>query len=309
MSNKVGIRAVTIGIILTQLSNPALAQFEDIAPPPPPDTGISDLPAPPPLDFGDNSLPAPGEGDFGGGANGGGGSVGSPSRPKKTNEIVAKDKRAKLAKASVDEITNENYSETIESFDFPNVDIQEIVKAVSELTGKNFIIDNGIKGKITIIAPSKITVAEAYRAFLSALAMNGFTVVPYGSFLKIRSIRDARSDSIETYSGAYYPTSDQLITKIIHLKHISAEQVQKDLKILASNRGDFSVYQPTNSIILTDFGSSVDRIVKIITQLDVPGFEEKLEVVPIKFAKAKDLADLVDKIVNKGSGNSNRTNT
>jgi len=57
----------------------------------------------------------------------------------------------------------------------------------------------------------------------------------------------------------------------------------------------------TNSIIISDYGSNIDRVMKIISQLDIPGFEEQLEVIPIKYAKAKDLADLVDKIVNKGS--------
>ncbi len=176
-----------------------------------------------------------------------------------------------------------------------------MIRAISELTGKNFIIDPGVRGKITIIAPSKITVAEAYKAFLSALAINGFTVVPSGSFLKVKSARNAQRDNIETFSGAYYPNSDQMITRIIHLKHISASQVNRDLRILPSKDGEMNIYEPTNSIIISDYGSNIDRVMKIIGQLDVPGFEEQLEVIPIKYAKSKDLADLVDKIVNKGS--------
>src|SRR6185503_4913849 len=127
--------------------------------------------------------------------------------------------KQKFAKANPEDITDENFPETIESFDFPNVDINDVIKAISELTGKNFIIDPGVRGKITIIAPSKITVAEAYKAFLSALAINGYAIVPQGKFLKIRSARNAQRDSIETYSGTYYPNSDQMITRIIHLKH------------------------------------------------------------------------------------------
>ncbi|MBO9668210.1 MAG: type II secretion system secretin GspD, partial [Bdellovibrio sp.] len=200
-----------------------------------------------------------------------------------------------------EDITSENFPETIDSFDYPNVEITDLIKAMGELTGKNFIIDPGVRGKITITAPSKITVAEAYKAFLSALAINGFTVVPSGAFLKVKSARNAQRDSIETYSGAYYPNSDQMITRIIHLKHISAAQVNRDLRILPSKDGELNIYEPTNSIIISDYGSNIDRVMKIINQLDVPGFEEQLEVIPIKFAKAKDLADLVDKIVNKGN--------
>ncbi len=210
------------------------------------------------------------------------------------------DVRELISKADIEDITNENFPEIVESFDFPNAEITDIAKAISELTGKNFIIDPGVRGKITIISPSKITVAEAYKAFLSALAINGYAVVPSGKFLKIRSARNAMRDGIETYSGSYYPNADQMITRIIHLKHISAEMVNKDLRILNSKEGEVSIYPATNSLIISDYGSNVERIMKILNQLDVPGFDDQLEVVPVRFAKSKDIADLVMKIVNKG---------
>lgn len=266
-----------LGIASLLTTQIALAQS---FPPPPPMPSMNNFPPAP---------PAAGESTVG------------PSGDAGKPGALSKGQQSKFAKAGLEDITNENFPETIESFDFPNVEITDVIKAISELTGKNFIIDPGVRGKITIVAPSKITVAEAYKAFLSALAINGFTVVPSGSFLKIKSARNAQRDSIETYSGAYYPNSDQMITRIIHLKHIQAEQVNRDLRILSSKDGEMSVYTATNSLILSDYGSNIDRVMKIISQLDVPGFEDQIEVIPVKFAKAKDLADLVDKIVNKGA--------
>ena len=290
-------KPVSIGIaslMTAQLVGPsAKAQFDDFPPPPPP----------PDIDGTG--------GDIGGDFTGGSGSTGRGGAQKaeeKETGPLTKNQKNKFNKSGSEDITNENFPETIESFDFPNVEIGDVIRAISELTGKNFIIDPGVRGKITIIAPSKLTVAEAYKAFLSALAINGFTVVPSGAFLKVKSARNAQRDSIETYSGAYYPNSDQMITRIIHLKHISATAVNRDLRILPSKDGEMSVYEPTNSIILSDYGSNIDRVMKIIGQLDVPGFEEQLEVVPIKYAKAKDLADLVDKIVNKDSKSSSGGN-
>lgn len=210
-----------------------------------------------------------------------------------------------FSKANPEDITNENFPNLIESFDYPNADISEVVKAISKLTGKNFILEKGLQGKISIIAPSQITVAEAYKAFLTALAMNNYTVVPSGSFLKIRSLNVAAKESIDTYAGNYFPNSDQLITRIVKLKYISAEEVQKTLTRIASQNGDVQPYAPTNSLIITDMGSNIERLTTIINQLDVPGFEEKLVVMPIKFARAKDIADLIDKIINKGDKNSN----
>lgn len=205
-----------------------------------------------------------------------------------------------MAKAGIEDMTNENFPDMIESFDYPNADIADIVKAISELTGKNFIVDPQVRGKITIIAPSRITVAEAYKAFLSALAINGLAIVPGDGFYKIKQARAAQRDNIDTFSGAYYPSSDQMITRIIKLKYISADEVNKQLRILTSTNGELVPYTPTNSLIVSDYGANMDRIQKIIDQLDVPGFEEQLEVIRVRYARSKDIADLVDQIINKG---------
>ncbi len=203
-----------------------------------------------------------------------------------------------LADAQIEDMTDENYPDLVEA-NFPNAEITDVVKAIGQLTGKNFIIDPGVRGKISIIAPSKVTVAEAYKAFLAALAINGFTVVPYGKFLKVKASRNAQRDSIETYTGAYAPTSDIYITRIIHLKHISAEEVNKRLRVLPSKDGEMTPYEPTNSLLITDYGANVERMMKIIKELDRPGFEEQLSVIPIRYAKSKDLADLINQIINK----------
>ncbi len=211
-----------------------------------------------------------------------------------------------FSQANPEDINDKNYPDKIENFDYPDVDIRDLVDVMSELTGKNFIVDPTVKSKrITIIARSPITIAQAYKAFLSALAVNGITVVKSGAFLKIINSKDALKDSIETYSGAYYPTSDQLITKIIKLKYISAVELEKSLRSLYSRDGDLKTYEPTNSLIISDYGSNVDRIVKIAAQLDVPGFEEKMEVIPILYAAAKDIADLINDVINKGEGGGN----
>ncbi|MEQ1666302.1 MAG: secretin N-terminal domain-containing protein, partial [Bdellovibrionales bacterium] len=218
------------------------------------------------------------------------------SAPANNNTITSKNGDTNFAKAQPEDITNENFPNLIESFDYPNADISEIVKAISKLTGKNFILEKGVAGKISIIAPSQITVAEAYKAFLTALAMNGFTVVPSGNFLKIRNIQSATKENIDTYAGDYFPNSDQLITRIVKLQYINAEEVQKTLRPLINQAGDFTVYAPTNSLIITDTGSNIERITNIINQIDVPGFEEKLVVMPIRYARAKDVSDLIDQI-------------
>ncbi len=277
-------------------------------------------PPPPPGGFQPQGNPGNGSSDFGGNSGGFGnnntGNSGHFPTPQKgptaaiRNSGAAKAppipvakkpdaKKPSMADASIEDITNENYPDLIESFDYPNAEITDVIKAMSQLTGKNFIVDPSVHGKITIIAPSQITVAEAWKAFLAALAVNQMTVVPYGKFMKVESARNAMHDSIDTYSGKYYPDSDILITKIVHLKHISAEEVNKRLRILPSRDGELTPYEPTNSLIITDHGSNIERIMKIINELDRPGFEEQLAVIIVRYAKAKDIADLVNQIINK----------
>ena len=205
-----------------------------------------------------------------------------------------------MSEAQPEDITNENFPDIIDSFDFQDAELIEVIKAMNKLTGKNIILDNNkIRGKITILAPSQITVAEAYKAFLSALAMNGLTIVPSGKFLKIMNTKDAQNSSIETYTE-YFPNTDQMITRIIRLKYINAEQVQSKLsRLIKSKSGDVQAYGPTNSIIITDLGSNIERISRLLDILDVPGFEEQLAVIRIQYAKAKDISNIIDKIINK----------
>lgn len=304
---------------LAQAQNPGLENlFEDDLdeplggfqpPPPPPPTNPTDFSTSPPPPGFPSDPPAGSGGDFGGSSGGGsrkfptvqgtGNGSNANAKPGGTSAKGPDSGKPGLANAQIEDITNENYPDLIESFDYPNAEIADIVKAISQLTGKNFIIDTAVRGKISIVAPTQITVAEAYKAFLSALAMNGFTIVPSGRFLKIMSARNAQRSSIETYSGQYYPNADVMITRIVHLKHTSAEEVNKRLRILPSKDGEMTPYEPTNSLIISDYGTNVERIMKIINELDRPGFEEQLAVVQIRYAKAKDVADLVNQIINK----------
>jgi general secretion pathway protein D len=269
--------------------------FNNNVPPPPPP------PPPGPSQPADANPPAGFPNDPGGGS--GGGRFPNPQGMGGSGKGIKMDtsgkKKPSMADANIEDITNENYPDLIESFDYPNAEITDVIKAMSQLTGKNFIIDPAVRGKISIIAPSQITMAEAWKAFLAALAVNQFTVIPYGKFLKVKSTRNAGRDSIETYSGKYYPNSDVLITRIVHLKHISADEVNKRLRILPSKDGEMTPYEPTNSLIITDFGSNIERIMKIINELDRPGFEEQLAVVQIRHAKAKEIAELINQIINK----------
>ncbi|MDZ4678261.1 MAG: type II secretion system secretin GspD [Oligoflexia bacterium] len=224
-----------------------------------------------------------------------------PRRNRKEPPNLLAKQPVNMSEAQDKDITDENFPDLIDSFDYPNAEITDIVKAISELTGKNFIVDPQVRGKITIIAPTRITVAEAYKAFLSALAINGLAVVPSGKFLKVKQAANAVRDNLDTYSGTYSPNTDTMITRIVQLRYIQAKEIYNSLgPLLQSRLGEMRPYEPTNTLIISDYGSNIERIMKILRQLDVPGFEEQLEVIRIRYAKSSDIAKLVDQIINKG---------
>lgn len=214
---------------------------------------------------------------------------------KKENKVEKQKSKNKASKKSPPE------EERIESLDFNNAPIEDVVRAISKLTGKNFILDPNVKGRISILAPSSITVEEAYRAFLSSLAINRFTVVPSGEFLKIVPTKEARQDGIPIYTDRDVPAKDVLVTRVIQLKNLSAADLNRYMRQLISKDGDYFSYEPTNSMIVTDYGSNLRRLLKILEGIDQPGFQERLSVIPIRYAKAKDLAAMIEKIMSKGN--------
>jgi general secretion pathway protein D len=89
-------------------------------------------------------------------------------------------------------------NERLITMDFQEVDIMVLVKFMSELTGKNFILDERVRGKVTLFSPTRMSMDDAYAAFQSALQMNGLTTVPAGAVIKILPTKDAKSSSIRT---------------------------------------------------------------------------------------------------------------
>ena len=201
-----------------------------------------------------------------------------------------------------EDVSNENFPDKIESFDFPDASLLDLVKAIGKLTGVNFIVDPALQGKkISIIAPSSITVAEAYKAFLSALAANGYTIVKSGAFWKIQTTEKAHKDNTEVYSGDYFPNTDQLITRIIKLKYVNAKEFMNSIKWLLSQDNKISTHEGSNSIILSDYGSVTERIMKIVYEMDVPGSEEKIQIIQIEHASAEDLAVMLKELLSMES--------
>lgn len=187
--------------------------------------------------------------------------------------------------------------EIVESFDFPDTDIMEITKHMQKLTGINLILDKDVKGKVSIIAPTPITVGDAWKAYLAALNMAGYTLIKSGAFYKVINARDIRYTPTKIYTGSYTPDTENYVMRVISLKHVSAAEIARNFRPFMSRYGRIIDIKQTNTIIIADTGSNINRLAKMVKFLDVPGHEEALQIVRVKNSSAQEIAKLLDNIL------------
>ncbi len=179
------------------------------------------------------------------------------------------------------------------TMNFKDVDLQVFIKFISELTGKNFLIDPNVKGTVTIVSPQKVTVDEVYRVLLSVLEVNGFTVIEAGQVSKIVPAAAAKTKATETFLEKKLRTpEDKIVTQLVPLKHAEAVNLARLLASLVEKTGLLVPYAETNTMIVIDTLSNINRIVRIVTELDVPG-DEEIWVTQLRYAKADDMAKKV----------------
>ena len=183
------------------------------------------------------------------------------------------------------------------SIDFNNVDINVFIKFISELTGKNFVVDNKIKGKVTVISPSKISVKEAYKVFESVLEVHGYATVKAGKVIKIIPSPEARTKNIETLlKESTASPEDKIVTQIITLKYANASEIKKLFAPLISKSSVVLAYSPTNMLIVTDFHSNITRLMRILKAIDVTGIGHEISVIPLEFADSEKLVKILGSV-------------
>jgi general secretion pathway protein D len=195
------------------------------------------------------------------------------------------------------EAGDDESAERYVTIDFEDVDINLFVKYISELTGRNFIVDKAVRGNVTIISPTKISIDEAYKVFESVLEVQGFTTVPAGSITKIVPSADARSKSVETgFKKADEEVSDKIVTQLIPLRYADPDELKKLFTPLVSKNSVVIAYPATNLLIVTDVLSNINRLLQIIKEVDVEENVSEITVIPIEYATATEVATTLDSI-------------
>ncbi|MCP3924238.1 MAG: type II secretion system secretin GspD, partial [Desulfobacterales bacterium] len=181
--------------------------------------------------------------------------------------------------------------------DFNDVDIKVFIKFISELTGKNFIIDKKVNAKVTIISPEKVTLKEAYKVFESVLEVHGYATVPSGKLIKIVPAQTARSKSIQTgIDNKLNTIGDRIVSQVIKLKYANPNDIKRLFIPFISRNSVLMAYQPTNTIIITDVASNIKRLLKIISAIDVKGVGKEITVVKLEYAETQKLVSILNDV-------------
>jgi len=150
--------------------------------------------------------------------------------------------------------------------DFKDVELAAVIETIARITGQNFIYDDRVRGRVTIVSPSEVSVDQAFAVFESVLKIKGFTAVPGpGGVLKIVPVRDAKESSIKTIKDDRpSPNRDSFVTRLVPLLYIDAEAITNTIKPLVSKDASMVAYAPTNTIILTDTEANIRRLLSIL---------------------------------------------
>ncbi|MDO9308058.1 MAG: type II secretion system secretin GspD [Deltaproteobacteria bacterium] len=177
---------------------------------------------------------------------------------------------------------------------FNEVDISTMVKFISDLTGKNFILDERVKGKISVYSPSKLSTEEAYNVFVSVLELKGFTVVQSGKVAKIVPSAGARQSGFTLLpSGQALPVNESYVAQVTKLENISAQEALTFLQPMVSKDGHISAFGPGNLILMVDSSLNIRKLHGILQTIDTERTREGLEIIYLKNASAESAATII----------------
>ncbi len=174
-----------------------------------------------------------------------------------------------------------------------DADIGAVIATVSDVTGKNFIVDPRVKAKVTVISAKPMNKDEVYQVFLSLLEVNGFAAVPMGKVIKIIPDVNAKQVSTPLANDDRPGRGDEYVTRVIHVNNVSAAQLVPVLRPLAPQQAHMVAYPGTNALIISDRAANVERLVKLIQDIDQPGDETEVEVMPLKHAAATEVVRIL----------------
>ncbi len=188
--------------------------------------------------------------------------------------------------------------EELVSLDFSDVELPVVIDTISRMTGYNFIYDDRVRGRVTIVSPTRVTIDQAFAVFESVLKVKGFSLVlGPGDTYKIIPIRDVKESSIDTIKDDRPSRNrDRFVTRLVPLRYIDAEGITQTIKPLISKEASLVAYAATNTIIVTDSESNIRRLLSILDAIDVESYRQELSVIKVEHADATTLGEQLSEI-------------
>jgi len=177
-------------------------------------------------------------------------------------------------------------------FNFESIDLKLLTYFISELTGKNIVIGDNLKGKVSLVFSEPVSVKEAWEIYTSILKSRNYTVIDRGSYVEIVSAVNSRNvvppvskDNLET---------DELITYVYKLKNADVKQLSTILMGLKSSKGKVFNYQPANIVIITDTASNVKNLKKVIQLVDSSEKNTVVKLFRLENATSSDVSQAIN---------------
>ncbi|MBB3169771.1 type II secretion system secretin GspD [Simiduia aestuariiviva] len=189
---------------------------------------------------------------------------------------------------------------------FKDADIQEVVKYVADTTGKTFIVDPAVKGRIKVISSKQMDAEELYNLFLAVLDVHGFAAIESGNVTRIVSSKEARSLPLEVKDSAKRG-NDGMITQVIQLKNVAASKALPVLRPMVPQHAHMAAYDPSNAIIITDTEANIARLQDVIDRIDRAAVFTT-ELVHLKHAGAEDLVRILTQLQRQEAGKAGNDN-
>jgi general secretion pathway protein D len=183
------------------------------------------------------------------------------------------------------------------TLNFQDVDIRALINTVSEITGRNFIVDPRVRGQVTVVSGGPLNADQIYQVFLSVLAVHNFSAVPSGSVTKIVPDNIIKQEPTPTAYGETDSNGADQITQVYKLQHASVQELVPILRPLLPPTSHFAAHPPSNTLVFTDTRANVRRIIEIISRIDLPDRGSNIRVVFLEHARAGDLVTVLSQLV------------
>lgn len=184
---------------------------------------------------------------------------------------------------------------------FVNADIDAVVRAIGQYTSRTFVVDPRVKGTLSLVTERPVTREQAYEQLLTALRLQGFTIVQTGNVARVLPEADAKlqGGAVVSPQGSA-PRGDQLVTQVFRLQYESATAMVPILRPLIAPNNTISAYPQNNTLVITDYADNLRRIQRIIESIDTPATSDT-EIIPIRYGLAMEIGTVVNRLLDEGA--------